>query len=51
MRQFALTKEAVEKLKAANAVLKVSNGVVELQIPASILDGATDVKVKKMKCK
>ncbi|WP_449538821.1 5'-nucleotidase C-terminal domain-containing protein [Ferdinandcohnia sp. Marseille-Q9671] len=44
----SLPAETIAKLKAANANLVISNGVVELKIPASILpDGVTEIKVKK----
>ncbi|MFD1779585.1 5'-nucleotidase C-terminal domain-containing protein [Fredinandcohnia salidurans] len=44
----SLSSEAIAKLKAANATLIISNGVVDLQIPSSILpDSETEVKVQK----
>lgn len=44
----SLTSEAVTKMKEANATLVISNGIVELQIPASNLpDGETEIKVQK----
>ncbi|WP_234987149.1 5'-nucleotidase C-terminal domain-containing protein [Bacillus sinesaloumensis] len=44
----SLTQEAIAKLKEANATLIISNNVVDLQIPASILpDGETEIKVQK----
>ena len=40
--------DAIAKLKEANAILVVSNDVVDLQIPSSILpDGETEIKVQK----
>ena len=44
----SLSPEAIAKLKAANATLVISNGVVDLQIPSSILpDSETEIKVQK----
>ncbi|MCC3355511.1 5'-nucleotidase C-terminal domain-containing protein [Bacillus sp. REN16] len=43
-----LSSDAIAKLKKANATLVVSNNLVELQIPASILpDGEVEIKVQK----
>jgi 2',3'-cyclic-nucleotide 2'-phosphodiesterase / 3'-nucleotidase / 5'-nucleotidase len=48
-----LTKAQIQALKDANAVIVVSNGNVDVQIPASILPLAEnlDIKVKKMQVK
>jgi LPXTG-motif cell wall-anchored protein len=48
---LTLTKSQISALKEANAVLVVSNGDVDLQIPASILPLAEnlDIKVQKKK--
>ncbi|WP_257215809.1 5'-nucleotidase C-terminal domain-containing protein [Fredinandcohnia onubensis] len=44
----SLSSEAIAKLKAANATLVISNSVVDLQIPSSILpDSETEIKVQK----
>ncbi len=44
----SLSSEAIAKLKAVNATLVISNGVVDLQIPSSILpDSETEIKVQK----
>nr|WP_309098858.1 5'-nucleotidase C-terminal domain-containing protein [Fredinandcohnia onubensis] len=44
----SLSSEAIAKLKAASATLVISNGVVDLQIPSSILpDSETEIKVQK----
>ncbi|WP_066315260.1 5'-nucleotidase C-terminal domain-containing protein [Bacillus sp. FJAT-29814] len=44
----SLTSETIAKLKEANATLVISNEVVDLKIPSSILpDGETEIKVQK----
>ncbi|MFS0775240.1 5'-nucleotidase C-terminal domain-containing protein [Neobacillus sp. 3P2-tot-E-2] len=50
---LALTKAQVQALKSANAVIVVSNGNVDVQIPASMLPLAEnlDISVKKMEAK
>ena len=47
---ITLTKAQIQALKDASAVIVVSNGNVDVQIPASILPLAKnlDIKVKKM---
>ena len=47
---LTLTKEQIKALKDASAAIQVSNGNVDVQIPASILPLAEnlDIKVKKM---
>ncbi|MBS4196627.1 5'-nucleotidase C-terminal domain-containing protein [Bacillus sp. FJAT-49870] len=49
---ISLNGGAIAKLKEADGNLVISNGVFDLQIPASNLpDGATDIKVKEVKVK
>jgi 2',3'-cyclic-nucleotide 2'-phosphodiesterase / 3'-nucleotidase / 5'-nucleotidase len=50
---LTLSKAQIQALKDANAVIVVSNGNVDVQIPASILPLAEnlDIKVKKMQVK